>query len=103
MLKFFGITHKFITFVQSGMYLDYIIKKLSEIFVKNVLIFGSSFFGEKFLVEFISRKTFDKLTSNLSLWIINRSYETSSFFHLFVCFLIFCLLFLELVFLFILA
>lgn len=85
------------------MYLDYIVKKIAETFTKNVLIYGSTFFGEKFLVEFISRKSLDKITSNLSLWIVNRSYETSTLFHLIVCFLIFSLLFVELVFLFILA
>lgn len=103
MLKFFGITHKFITFMQSGMYLDYIVKKFSEIFVKNFLIYGATFFGEKFLVEFISRKSFDKLTSSLSSWIVNRSFETSSIFHLTVCFIIGVVLLLEFTFLFILA
>lgn len=89
--------------MQSGMYLDFIVKKISEIFIKNVLIYGSTFFGEKFLIEFISKKSFDKLTSNLSLWIVNRSYEHSSLFHLTICFLLLFLLFSELVFLFILT
>jgi hypothetical protein len=66
-LKFFGININFINFIQSGMYLDYIVKKLGEIFTKNILIYGSIFFGEKFFVEFISRKSLDKLTSNISM------------------------------------
>jgi hypothetical protein len=67
------------------MYLDFVVKKLAEVFVKNVLICGAAFFGEKFIVEFLSRKAFDKLVTKASLWITNRSYETSSLFHLLVC------------------
>jgi hypothetical protein len=53
--------------MQSGLYLDFIAKKLAEIFVKNILVFGATFFGEKFVVEFLSRKLFDKLTTHASL------------------------------------
>ena len=85
MLYFFGITHKFISFMQSGMYFDFIIKKFSEIFVKNILISGATFFCEKFLVEFISRKLFDNFTLRFSLWVINRSFELSSIFYIITC------------------
>ena len=67
MTYFFAITHKFVSFMQSGMYLDYIVKKISEIFVKNVLIYGATFFGEKFIIEFLTRKFLDHFTTNFSL------------------------------------
>jgi hypothetical protein len=67
--------------MQSGMYLDYMVKKLAEIFVRNVLIYGASFFGEKFVVEFLSRKSLDKLTSKLGLLVLNSSYEPASLYH----------------------
>jgi ribosome biogenesis protein Nip4 len=80
-LGLFAITHKFITFMVSGMYLDYIVKKFADIFVRNVLIYGATFFGEKFIIEFICRKSLDRITSYFSLWVVNKNYESSFFFH----------------------
>jgi hypothetical protein len=35
-------------FFKSGSYIDFILKKFSEIFAKNVFIFGAGFFAEKY-------------------------------------------------------
>ena len=67
MIYLFAITHEFISFMQSGMYLDYIVKKLGEILVKNLLCSTSIFFGEKFIVEFLSKKTIDRGVNFLNL------------------------------------
>jgi len=43
-------------FFQSGMYFDFVYKKMAMSLVFNVLIYTSQFFGEKFLIEFITKK-----------------------------------------------
>jgi hypothetical protein len=58
------ILFKFFRFVQSGFYFDFIIKKFSEIFIKNVFIYSSIFFGEKYIIEFLTKKTIDSFIFN---------------------------------------
>jgi lipid-A-disaccharide synthase-like uncharacterized protein len=67
------------------MYLDYIVKKLAEIFVKNVLIFGAIFFGEKFIIEFVSKKSFERVVNAAVTWLVNNTYTHSDFYHLVAC------------------
>ena len=67
--------------MQSGMYLDYIVKKLTEMFVRNVFIYSSVFFGEKFIVEFISKKTIDNVTTYFNSSFINKQYDHSNLYH----------------------
>jgi hypothetical protein len=55
-------TERFINFIQSGMYFDYIIKKITELFLRNIFIYSSIFFAEKFMIEFLSKKVIDNLT-----------------------------------------
>ena len=81
MLSFFMHTKKFLNFMQSGMYLDYIIKKIAEVFVKNMFIYSSTFFGEKFLIEFLSKKTLDNLTSFFNVLFLNKNYNYSNFYN----------------------
>jgi len=59
MLNFQIFNFKFFRFIQSGFYLDFIIKKIIEIFVKNYFIYTSHFFGEKYMVEFLTKKTLE--------------------------------------------
>jgi hypothetical protein len=66
--------------MQSGMYFDYVIKKIAEIFVRNVFIYSATFFGEKFVIEFISKKTIDNLTFFFNLVFLNRNYTYSLFY-----------------------
>jgi len=58
------IKFKFFRFVQSGFYLDFIIKKISEIFIRNFFIYTSIFFGEKFIIEFFTKKIIDSFIFN---------------------------------------
>ena len=51
-------------YIQSGFFLDFIIKKYSEIFIRNVLIYSSVFFGEKFIIEYITKKIIDSYVFN---------------------------------------
>jgi hypothetical protein len=42
--------------VQSGLYLDFFLKKVVEIFIRYCLIYGAQFFGEKYMVEHFTKK-----------------------------------------------
>lgn len=64
MLKNKLILFKFFKFVQSGFYIDFIFKKLSEIFIRNIFIYSSTFFGEKFMIEYLTKKTIDSFIFN---------------------------------------
>ena len=64
MLKNKLILFKFFRFIQSGFYLDFIIKKFSEMFMRNIFIYSSIFFGEKYMIEFITKKTIDSFIFN---------------------------------------
>lgn len=86
--------------MQSGMYFDYVIKKIAEIFVRNVLIYSATFFGEKFVIEFISKKTVDNLTFFFNLIFLNRNYTYSLFYTNLIITLLFCFLFAEIYFIF---
>lgn len=73
--------------MQSGCYIDYVIKKLTEICVRNVFIYAALFFGEKFIVEFISKKTVDNLTLFITSKLLNRDYHYSMFYNNLIMFI----------------
>lgn len=81
--------------MQSGMYVDYIIKKINEMLVRNVLIYSSVFFGEKFIIEFISKKTIDSVTTYFNVTLINKNYSQSDLFDNLVSFLLTAFVLLE--------
>lgn len=64
MLKNNLIKFKFFKFVQSGFYIDFIVKKISEMFIRNIFIYSSIFFGEKFMIEYLTKKTIDSFIFN---------------------------------------
>jgi len=64
MLKNKLILFKFFRFVQSGFYMDFIFKKISEMFIRNIFIYSSVFFGEKFMIEYLTKKTIDSFVFN---------------------------------------
>lgn len=66
MLKTIIFNFKFFRFVQSGFYIDFLIKKIVEIFVKNYFIYSSHFFGEKYVIEFLTKKLVES-------WIFNSN------------------------------
>ena len=39
--------------------MDFFIKKLGEVFVKNFLVYTSNYFGEKYFIEVLTRKLID--------------------------------------------
>lgn len=68
MLKSKIIEFSFIRFIQSGLYVDFFIKKISEIWIKNTFIFTAQFFGEKYLIEYLTKK----LLIVVSIFLINQ-------------------------------
>lgn len=46
-----------------GFYLDFFFKKLAEVLVRNMLICGGQFFGEKYMVEVLTKNALERLIS----------------------------------------
>lgn len=66
--------------MQSGCYVDYLIKQLAEMVVRNVFVYAALFFGEKFIVEFCSKKVIDNLITDINTHLLNRQYNNRQFF-----------------------
>lgn len=66
MLYNFFITFKFHRFCQSGCYFDFFYKKLTDVFVRNVFIYTSQFFAEKYMIEVLTKKIIDKSIFNVN-------------------------------------
>ena len=64
MLKINIFTFRFFRFIQSGLYVDFFLKKLSEIFVRNFFIYTAQFFGEKYMIEYLTKKIVDSSIFN---------------------------------------
>ncbi len=94
MLNFFFLKKNLFNFFQSGFYIDFIIKKIAELFIKNVYIYVGIFFCEKFIVEFISKKTIDNFIF-LSKCFLNTNFFFESFFSQIVFILFYFIFFLE--------
>lgn len=59
MLNFFFLKKNLFNFFQSGLYFDFIFKKIAELFVRNLLVYTGIFFCEKYLIEFFTKKYLD--------------------------------------------
>jgi hypothetical protein len=88
-------TERFINFIQSGMYIDYIIKKITEAFLRNFFVYSSIFFSEKYIIEFLSKKTVDNLVFFFNFQSVNKNYEYSLFYNNIVVLTITFLFFIE--------
>lgn len=69
------LTFKFFKFIQSGMYLDFIIKKFSERIIKNLLVYSAIFFGEKYIIEFLTKKIIELNIFNFNLFFSWKNYN----------------------------
>jgi len=79
MLKNKLITFKFFKFIQSGLYLDFILKNISEIFIRNVFIYSAIFFGEKYMIEYLTKKTIDSFIFNNNRYNYSTLFESKYF------------------------
>ena len=66
MLRFKIVTFNFFRFIQSGLYVDFFLKKLIEIFVRNVFVYASQFLGEKYMIEYLTKKIIDSSIFNIN-------------------------------------
>ncbi len=64
MLKFDIFTFRFFRFIQSGLYVDFFFKKISETFVRNFFIYSAHYFGEKYMIEYLTKKIIDSSIFN---------------------------------------
>ncbi len=64
MLKFKIVTFNFFRFVQSGLYVDFFLKKIIELFVKNFFVYAAQFLGEKYMIEYLTKKIIDSSIFN---------------------------------------
>jgi hypothetical protein len=96
MLFCFFFNNRFILLIQSNFYVDFFLKKLCEIFIKNTLIYTAQFFGEKYVVEVLTKKIIDNfLFSNnkfFNIYILN--YNLFFYFILLISFYLFIFSFL---------
>lgn len=63
MLHSFIFKKNFIRAVKCGFYMDFFYKKWCEVFVRNNLIYASYIFGEKYMIEFLTKLSIDKVIS----------------------------------------
>jgi len=64
MLGFPKKRFRFIGKAQSGFYIDFFLKKVVEVFIRNVFIYAALFFGEKYIIEQVTKKTVDSFIFN---------------------------------------
>lgn len=76
MLKSSIFSFNFLRFVQSGLYIDFFFKKIIEIFVRNFLIYASIFFGEKYMIEVLTKKIIDS-----TIFSVNKKFSLMDLFY----------------------
>ena len=64
MLRFPQKKNRWLGKAQSGFYIDFFLKKLAEIFIRNIFIFAALFFGEKYMIEHLTKRTVDSFIYN---------------------------------------
>ena len=78
MLKSFFFKSDFFRACQNNFYIDYFIKKIIEIFVRNIFIYSAIFFGEKYIIEHFTKKIIEAyifhLNQKTNFFIFHHSY-----------------------------
>lgn len=91
------LSNNFLKCVKNNLYIDYFVKKITEIFLKNYLVLTPMFFGEKYLIEIFTKKFTNTLLFNFFNIFKYKNYSNSYFFSniltLFFYFLFICNLF----------
>ncbi len=76
MLKSKFVGFRFFRFIQSGFYLDFFFKKIIEVFIKNFLVYSAQFLGEKYIIEFLTKKIIES-----SIFKVNKLTKITSLFY----------------------
>ena len=98
MLYNFFITFKFHRFCQSGCYFDFFYKKFSEVFIRNIFIYSSQFFGEKYMIEVLTKKIIDQTVFKFNKYIGWNNLKYFNFFFNFLIILFYSISFFNLIF-----
>ena len=69
MLNFPKKKNKIIGKAQAGFFIDFFLKKYIEVFIRNVFVYASLFFGEKYMIEQLTKKTLDNFVFNSNKFI----------------------------------
>lgn len=62
------------------MYFDFLYKKFSEVFIRNVFVYTSQFFGEKYIIEVLTKKIIDNFIFNLNKFMNSNKLDYFVFF-----------------------
>jgi hypothetical protein len=101
MLKFPQKKFKWSGRAQSGFYFDFIIKKFGEVFLRNVFVFSALFLGEKYMIEFLTKKTIDAFIFNTNKFIGWTTFNLMLFFWITIVFVLYILVLVNLILLFV--
>ena len=82
MLKFPKKRYKWSGKAQSGFYIDFMLKKLAEIFIRNIFIYASLFFGEKYMIEHLTKKVVDSFIFRSNKFVGWTTYNYMWFFYI---------------------
>lgn len=80
MLHSFLFSFEFSRFCQSGWYIDFFLKKCAETFVRNVFIYTSLFFAEKYVIEGLTKRIVDLFLANSNRWVNFNNFTYINFF-----------------------
>ena len=100
MLKFPQKKNKWLGKAQSGFYIDFFLKKLVEVFIRNIFIYSALFFGEKYMIEHLTKKTVDNFIFNSNKFFGWTVLNHMWFFYTVLAIVLYSLLFLNLILLF---
>lgn len=79
-------SHNFFLLLQGGFYIDFFVKKCSEFFIRNVLIYAALFFGEKYIIEVLTKKIIDSFVFNANKYNTLQNINYSYFFYIILFF-----------------
>lgn len=81
------MSFRFFRFSQSGMYIDFILKQFIEYVVRNLFVYTALFFGEKYIIEYITKKTIDAFVFNSNRFYNVQTLDVKTFFNVLVGFI----------------
>ena len=97
MLFLIFFEYNFFLNLQSGFYMDFFLKKCVEAFIRNFFIYTALFFGEKYMIEVLTKKIFENYINSLNSVFGWTNYNYMWFFLSVLCFIVYLLSLLNLV------
>lgn len=76
------MSFSFFRFSQTGMFIDFIFKQILEYFLRNLFIYTALFFGEKYVIEYLTKKTIDSFVFNSNKLFSSSDLSFHNFFYI---------------------